>query len=92
MVTVRVSDRSDLQIPRGLSDELSLSDGDRVELVRRGNVVILQKIDRPGPAKSLRELAGLVRSSHPPGSVDVSEYMNRKGYEYLSAGQDQEPD
>ncbi len=88
MVTVRVSDQSDLQIPRGLSDELSLSDGDRVELVRRGDVVILQKIDRPGPAESLRELAGLVKSSLAPGSVDVSEYMNRRGYEYLRDTQD----
>jgi bifunctional DNA-binding transcriptional regulator/antitoxin component of YhaV-PrlF toxin-antitoxin module len=88
MVTVKISDQSDLQIPRGLSDELSLSDGDRVELVRRGDVVILQKIDRPGSSKSLRELAGLVKSSRPPGSVDVSEYMNRRGYEYLRASQD----
>jgi len=88
MVTVKVSDQSDLQIPRGLSDELSLSDGDRVELVRRGDVVILQKIDGAGSSKSLRELVGLVKSSRPPGSVDVSEYMNRRGYEYLRASQD----
>jgi len=88
MVTVKVSDQSDLQIPRGLSDELSLSDGDRVELVRRGDVVILQKTDGAGSSKSLRDLAGLVKSSRPPGSVDVSEYMNRRGYEYLRASQD----
>lgn len=83
MVTVRLSDQSDLQIPRELSDKLSLSDGDRVELVRRGDVVILHKIDRPGHLSSLRDLAGVVRSSRPPGSVDVSERMNRKGYEHL---------
>ena len=88
MVTVRVSDQSDLQIPRGLSDELSLSDGDRVELVRRGDVVILQKVDDSAPTRSLRELAGLVKSSRPPGSVDVSEYMDRKGYEYLRGSRD----
>ena len=88
MVTVKVSDQSDLQIPRGLSDELSLSDGDRVDLVRRGDVVILQKIDGAGSSKSLRELAGLVKSSRPPGSVDVSQYINRRGYEYLRASQD----
>jgi len=87
VVTVKVSDQSDLQIPCGLADELSLSDGDRVELVRRGDVVILQKIDRPGRTRSLRELAGLVKSSRPPGSVDVSEYMTRRGYEYLRGSQ-----
>jgi bifunctional DNA-binding transcriptional regulator/antitoxin component of YhaV-PrlF toxin-antitoxin module len=83
MVTVKVSGQPDIQIPRRLSDELSLYDGDRVELVRRGDVIILRKIDRPACVKSLRELAGLVKSSRPPGSVDVSGYMNRKGYEYL---------
>jgi len=36
MVEVRVSDQSSLPIPRELSDEPSLSDGDRVELVHRG--------------------------------------------------------
>jgi len=87
MITVKVSDQSDLQIPRGLSDELCLSDGDRVELVRRGDVVILHKTDRPGRSKPLRELAGLVKSSRPPGSVDVSEHMNRRGYEYLRGSQ-----
>ena len=42
MVTVRVSDETDLQIPRRLSDELSLCDGDQVELVRPGDVVFAQ--------------------------------------------------
>lgn len=87
MITVKVSDQSDLHIPRSLSAELSLSDGDQVELVRRGDVVILQKVGRPSQPKPLRELAGLVKSSRPKGSVDVAAYMNRKGYEYLRDAQ-----
>ena len=88
MVTVRVSDETDLQIPRRLSDELSLCDGDQVELVRRGDVVILQRVGSAESTRPLRELSGLVKSSRPPGSVDVSEYMDRRGYEYLSVSQD----
>jgi bifunctional DNA-binding transcriptional regulator/antitoxin component of YhaV-PrlF toxin-antitoxin module len=88
MVTVRVSDQSDLQIPRSLSDELSLSDGDRVELARRGDVIILQKVDSPEPSRSLQELAGLVKSSRPPGSVDVSQYTAKGTYEPLTNGRD----
>lgn len=88
MITVRVSDQSDLHIPRSLSTELSLSDGDRVELVRRGDRVVLQKVEPPSRPKPLRELAGLVKSSRPKGSVNVADYMTRKGYEYLGDDQD----
>ena len=85
MVTVKVSDRTDLQIPRHLSRELSLADGDQVELVRRGDLVILQKISEPQPTQSLRSLSGLVRSSRPSGSVNVAPYLAKKGYEDLRA-------
>ncbi len=88
MITVKVSDQSDLHIPRSLSAELSLSDGDQVELVRRGKMVMLQKVEPPPRPKPLRALAGLVKSSRPRGSVDVAAYMNRKGYEYLRDPQD----
>lgn len=80
MITVKISDQSDLQIPRRLSNELSLSDGDRVKLVRHGDVVILQKVEK-APPKSLQSLAGMVKSSRPRGSVDVTDPMDRKGYE-----------
>lgn len=63
MVTVRISDQSDLQLPRQLSDGLCLSDGDQVALVRRGDLVILQKTDESGRARSFQELAGLVEPS-----------------------------
>lgn len=88
MITVRVSDQSDLHVPRSLSTELSLSDGDQVKLVRRGDFVILQKIEPTSRPKPLRELAGLVKSSRPKGSVDVAAYMTKKGYEYFRGAQD----
>lgn len=83
MITVKVSDRHDLQIPRSLSAELSLSDGDQVRLVRWGDLVIVQKAGQASRPKPLRDLAGLVKSSRPKGSVDVAAYMTKKGYEYL---------
>ena len=81
MITVRISDESDLHIPRSLSAELSLSDGDQVKLVRQGNSVVLQRVEEPSHPKPLQGLAGLVKSSRPKGSVDVTVYMTKRGYE-----------
>ncbi len=86
MITIKICDQSDLHMPRRLSDKLSLSDGDQVEFVRRGDVIILQKLNKPSSHRPMRELAGLVKSLRPRGSVDVSAYMNKKGYEYLCGG------
>ncbi|MEA3408357.1 MAG: hypothetical protein U9R48_09820 [Chloroflexota bacterium] len=83
MITVKISDQSDLHVPRSLSDKLSLSDEDQVEFARRGDVIILKKVSRPPHPRFLHELAGLVKSSHPKESVDVSTCMTPKGYEYL---------
>ncbi|MFP3897647.1 MAG: AbrB/MazE/SpoVT family DNA-binding domain-containing protein [Anaerolineales bacterium] len=86
VITIRISDQSDLHIPRRLSDKLSLSDGDQVEFVRRGDAIILQKVNKLSSPRPMRKLAGLVKSLRPRGSVDVSAYMNKKGYEYLCGG------
>lgn len=88
MITVKISDESDLLIPREISTELSLSDGDRVEIVRRGDLLILQKVEPAETPRPLRELAGRVKSSRPRGSVDVNGYTTRKGYEFLGEGRD----
>jgi antitoxin component of MazEF toxin-antitoxin module len=81
VISVKVSDNSAIQIPRTLLDALSLSDGDRVQLVRQGDVIVLQKVN--GPSASLESLAGAVSSSRPHGSVDVTATMVRRGYEDL---------
>lgn len=87
MITVKVSDQPYLHIPRSLSEEFSLADGDQVEFVRWGDLIILQKSRKTLRPRPLRELAGLVKSSRPKASVDVSKYMTKKGYEYLYGSQ-----
>lgn len=82
-VTVKVWDRSYLNIPEGLSKQLHLVDGDEVEVFRWGNVIALKKRHRTAHPRRLRDLAGIIKSSRPRASVDVSQYMTRKGYEYL---------
>jgi bifunctional DNA-binding transcriptional regulator/antitoxin component of YhaV-PrlF toxin-antitoxin module len=83
MIRVKVSDQFSLQIPRKLSTQLALADGDQVEIVRQGDLIILQKLRKISSSQSLRDLAGRVKTSRPRASVDVSEYMTRKGYEHL---------
>jgi bifunctional DNA-binding transcriptional regulator/antitoxin component of YhaV-PrlF toxin-antitoxin module len=83
MIRVKVSDQFSLQIPRKLSTQLALADGDQVEIVRQGDLIILQRLKKTRSPRPLRDLAGRVKSSRPKASIDVSEYMTRKGYEYL---------
>lgn len=84
-VTVKVWDRPYLNIPETLSKQLRLVDGDEVEVFRWGNVIALKKRHRTTSPKRLRDLAGLIKSSKAKASVDVSQYMTRKGYEFLDA-------
>jgi antitoxin component of MazEF toxin-antitoxin module len=83
VISVKVSDNSVIQIPRTLLDALSLSDGDRVQFVRQGDVIVLQRVNGPSASASLEALAGAVSSSRPHGSVDVTATMVRRGYEDL---------
>ena len=83
MTKVKRSNDSYLHVPESLSKRLDLMEEDEVEVVRLGHLVALWKPRRMAPPGSLRELAGLVTSSRPKGSVDVSETMNQKGYEGL---------
>ncbi len=88
MVTVKISDQFALHIPATLSTQLALVDGDRVELTRWRNLVVLQKVRKASHPRPLRDLAGLVKSSQPRASVDVAQYMTQRGYEYLYEDQD----
>lgn len=48
-IKVKVSDQFSLQIPQNLSTQLALADGDQVELVRQGDLIILQRSKKPRP-------------------------------------------
>jgi antitoxin component of MazEF toxin-antitoxin module len=82
-VTIKVWDRPYLNIPESLSKQLRLVDGDEVEVLRWGDAIALKKRHPTAYPRRLRDLAGIVKSSRPRASVDVSQYMTRRGYEYL---------
>ncbi len=77
MITIKVSDQPHLHIPRSLAEELSLADGDQVELVRRGEFIILRRCKKLEHLRPLQALAGMVKSVRPRASIDVATYMNK---------------
>ena len=84
MVTVRFSKSQELILPESLGKTLGLREGDRVEVQRQDDVLRIQRkesVRSPGP---LTELAGIVSSSRPVGSVDVEQYMDKHGYEQVN--------
>jgi len=67
----------------GWLEPIELREGDRVEVQRQDNILRFQRRDAahsPGP---LTDLARIVSSSHPVGTVDVESYMDRHGYEQI---------
>ena len=88
MIKVKVTDQADLYIPIGLSKQLDLAEGDRVEFVGAGHLITLLKYRNVSPPRPLRHLAGVVKSSRPIASVDVAQYMIQRGYESLDNQQD----
>lgn len=81
MVEVQFSDHKEIILPESLGRALGLHEGDRVEVKRQDNVLCFRRWNTtsiPGP---LTDLARIISSSRPPGSVDVDQYMNKHGYE-----------
>ncbi len=83
MVTVQLSKRDELILPESLGRTLGLREGDRVEVRRQDNVLWLQRkatVESLGP---LTDLARIVSSKRPPGSVDTEMVMDKHGYEQI---------
>ncbi len=83
MVTVRFSKKEYLILPESLGRTLGLREGDRVEVQRQDNILRFRRRDvvrSPGP---LTDLARIVSSSRPVGSVDVERFMDKHGYEQI---------
>jgi bifunctional DNA-binding transcriptional regulator/antitoxin component of YhaV-PrlF toxin-antitoxin module len=77
MVTVRFSKREELILPESLGRDLGLREGDRVEVQRQDNVLWFQRRDVELSSGPLTDLARIVSSSRPVGSVDVERYMDQ---------------
>ncbi len=83
MVTVRFSKSQELILPESLGKTLGLREGDRVQVQRQNDVLRIQRqesLQSPGP---LTDLASIVSSSRPVGSMDVEKYMDEHGYEQI---------
>jgi len=83
MVKVQLSKQKELVLPESLGRILGLSEGDRVEVRRQDSILWLQRkgtIQALGP---LTDLARIVSSTRPTGSVDVEKTMDKRGYEQI---------
>ena len=85
MVKVQFSKQNQLILPEPLGRALGLDEGDRVKVRREDNVLCVRRWDPahvPGP---LTDLARIVSSSQPPGSVDADSYLEAHGYEQFES-------
>lgn len=83
MITVQLSKEDKLILPESLGHSLGLHEGDRVQVRRQDDILWFQRkesLDALGP---LTDLARIVSSSRPVGSVDVDTYMDKSGYEQI---------
>jgi antitoxin component of MazEF toxin-antitoxin module len=83
MVTVRFSKSQELILPESLGKTLGLREGDRVEVQRQDDVLRIQRKEAVRSLGPLTDLARIVSSSRPVGSVDVERYMDKHGYEQV---------
>jgi antitoxin component of MazEF toxin-antitoxin module len=83
MVTVRFSKNQELILPESLGKTLGLCEGDRVEVQRQDDVLRIQRKQVARSLGPLTDLARIVSSSRPVGSVDVERYMDKHGYEQV---------
>jgi len=88
MVTVQLSKDEKLILPESLGRSLGLREGDRVEVRRHGSTLWLQRKEMSDALGPLTDLARIVSSSRPVGSVDVEEIMDRHGYEQIDERSD----
>jgi len=84
MVTVRFSKNQELILPESLGKTLGLREGDRVEVQRQDDVLRIHRKQTVQSLGPLTDLARIVSSSRPVGSVDVARYMDKHGYEQVN--------
>lgn len=83
MVTIQLSKQEELILPESLGRTLGLREGDRVEVRRQDHVLWLQRKDSLHTLGPLTELAQIVSSTRPLGSVDVEETLHKRGYDQI---------
>lgn len=83
MVTIKFSKRQFLILPESLGQLLGLREGDRVEVQRQDQVLQLSRQKQSQQTGSLTDLARIITSSRPVGSVDMETIMDKHGYEQI---------
>jgi bifunctional DNA-binding transcriptional regulator/antitoxin component of YhaV-PrlF toxin-antitoxin module len=83
MVRVQFSNHNELILPDTLGRALGLHEGDRVEVRRQDNTLCLRRCDPAHLLGPLTDLARIISSSRPPGSVDIDALMDKHGYEQV---------
>jgi bifunctional DNA-binding transcriptional regulator/antitoxin component of YhaV-PrlF toxin-antitoxin module len=83
VVKVQLSKREELVLPESLGRSLGLSEGDRVEVRRQDGILWLRRKGSAQALGPLTDLARIVSSTRPTGSVDVEQTMDKRGYEQI---------
>ena len=83
MVTVRFSKKEEVVLPEPMGRALGLCDGDRIEIRRQGSMLWFWPKRTTRSPRPLTDLAMIISSSQPIGSVDVKETTDKHGYEQV---------
>ena len=82
-IKIQLSKREELILPESLGRSLGLTEGDRVEVRRQDGILWLQRKGTGEAHGPLTDLARIVSSTRPTGSVDVEKTMDKRGYEQI---------
>jgi hypothetical protein len=83
MITVLFSKEKELVLPESLGQSLGLRQGDQVQVRRQDNVLWFQRKEQIENVGPLTDLANIISTSRPAGSVDVEKVLEKRGYEQV---------
>ncbi len=82
-IEIKFSKKPLLVLPESLGRALGLREGDRVEVQRQDRTLQLSRRTQSQHTGSLTDLARIITSTRPVGSVDIEALMDKHGYEQI---------
>jgi hypothetical protein len=83
MLTIQFSPKEELILPRSLGLALGLREGERVDVQPRDGFLWFRRLPAKLAARPLTDLANIITTSLPVGSVDIEMTMDKHGYEQI---------
>jgi len=83
MLTIQFSPKEELILPRSLGLALGLREGERMDVQPRDGFLWFRRLPAKPTTRPLTDLANIITTSLPVGSVDIEMIMDKHGYEQI---------